>query len=177
VDSKSKDGPSINDPAIRNQIRVALKTLKMPSAMLGVMGGMTKEEARKILMKYGIKFEDSKMKDDRSDERKYCSHCKKLVEVEGGLDRQGIYNKCMECGATIDSKTKDGNLDDMIKKMAREKADVPYNDDGTIRTPQQAQLAYERWYKIIKSRYKMILGMLPNMLTQRLGSVRIVRIS
>jgi len=60
VDSKSKDGPSINDPAIRNQIRVALKTLKMPSAMLGVMGGMTKEEARKILMKYGIKFEDSK---------------------------------------------------------------------------------------------------------------------
>lgn len=50
---------------------------------------------------------DSKTKDDRSDERKYCSRCKKLVEVEGGLDRQGIYNKCMECGATIDSKTKD----------------------------------------------------------------------
>ncbi len=53
-----------------------------------------------------------------------------------------------------DSKTKDGSLDEMIRKMAREKADVPYNDDGTIRTPQQAQLAYEQWYKIIKSRYK-----------------------
>jgi len=53
-----------------------------------------------------------------------------------------------------DSKTKDGNLDEIIRKMAREKADVPYNDDGTIRTPQQAQLAYEQWYKIIKSRYK-----------------------
>ena len=38
--------------------------------------------------------------------------------------------------------------------MAREKADRPFNDDGTIRTPQQAQLAYEQWYKIIKSRYK-----------------------
>jgi len=53
-----------------------------------------------------------------------------------------------------DSKTKDGSLDEIIRKMAREKADVPYNDDGTIRTPQQAQLAYEQWYKIIKSRYK-----------------------
>lgn len=53
-----------------------------------------------------------------------------------------------------DSKTKDGSLDEIIRNMAREKADVPHNDDGTIRTPQQAQLAYERWYKIIKSRYK-----------------------
>jgi hypothetical protein len=63
VDSKSKNGPSINDPAIRNQIRVALQTLKMPSAMLGVMGGTTKEQAKEILRKYGVKFEDSKMKD------------------------------------------------------------------------------------------------------------------
>ena len=114
VDSKSKDGPSINDPAIRNQIRVALQTLKMPSAMLGVMGGTTKEQAKEILRKYGVKFEDSKMKDDRSDElifwtskRKYCPRCKKLVEVVGGLNRQGLYNKCMECGATLDPKTKD----------------------------------------------------------------------
>ena len=53
----------------------------------------------------------------------------------------------------VDSKTKDG-LEEEIKKMAREKADRPFNDDGTIRTPQQAQLAYEQWYKIIKSRYK-----------------------
>lgn len=28
----------------------------------------------------------------------YCSKCKKNVEVEGGLDRQGLYNKCMRCG-------------------------------------------------------------------------------
>jgi hypothetical protein len=61
VDSKSKNGPSINDPAIRNQIRVALQTLKMPSAMLGVMGGTTKEQAKEILKEYDIPFtEDSK---------------------------------------------------------------------------------------------------------------------
>jgi hypothetical protein len=35
----------------------------MPSAMLGVMGGTTKEQAKEILRKYGVKFEDSKMKD------------------------------------------------------------------------------------------------------------------
>lgn len=54
----------------------------------------------------------------------------------------------------LSSKTKDGSLDDTIRKMAREKADRPLNDDGTIRTPQQAQLAFEQWYKIIKGRYK-----------------------
>lgn len=48
----------------------------------------------------------------------------------------------------------DGKLNDEIIRMAREKADIPLNDDGTIRTPQQAQLAFERWYKIIKSRYR-----------------------
>jgi hypothetical protein len=41
-----------------------------------------------------------------------------------------------------------------LKRWQEKKADKPFNDDGTIRTPQQAQLAFEQWYKIIKSRYK-----------------------
>jgi len=66
--------------------------------------------------------------------------------------RTMIYNAIKQF--STDSKTKDESLDEKIRKMAREKADAPLNDDGTIRTPQQAQLAYEQWYKIIKSRYK-----------------------
>jgi len=83
ISDNAKEEKIPRDPLAQKQIEIAKKTLRTANPMLGVMGGMTKEEARKILMKYGIKFEDSKMKDDRSDERKYCSHCKKLVEVEG----------------------------------------------------------------------------------------------
>jgi hypothetical protein len=37
----------------KHQEKIALKTLKMPDAMVGVMGGMTKEEAREFLKKIG----------------------------------------------------------------------------------------------------------------------------
>jgi hypothetical protein len=43
------------DPATWHQIQIARKTLKMPDAMVGVMGGMSKEEAQKILAQHGIK--------------------------------------------------------------------------------------------------------------------------
>ena len=39
----------------KHQIKIAKQTLKMPDAMLGVMGGMTKEQAKEILRKYGVK--------------------------------------------------------------------------------------------------------------------------
>lgn len=35
----------------KHQLKIAKKTLKMPDAMVGIMGGMTKEEARKIIKK------------------------------------------------------------------------------------------------------------------------------
>lgn len=44
------------DPIIRHQIEIAKRTLKMPDAILGVMGGPTKEEAKKTLLKYSVKF-------------------------------------------------------------------------------------------------------------------------
>jgi mannose-6-phosphate isomerase-like protein (cupin superfamily) len=43
-----------NDPATWHQIQIAKKTLKMPDAMVGVMGGMTKEEAKEILRKNNV---------------------------------------------------------------------------------------------------------------------------
>jgi hypothetical protein len=46
------------DPATWHQIQIAKKTIKMPGAMANVMGGMTKEEARKILKQRGIKFDE-----------------------------------------------------------------------------------------------------------------------
>lgn len=33
----------------KHQLKIARKTLKMPDAMVGVMGGMTKAEARTIV--------------------------------------------------------------------------------------------------------------------------------
>jgi hypothetical protein len=43
------------DPASWHQLQIAKKTLQMPDAMVGVMGGMTKEEAKEILRKYSVK--------------------------------------------------------------------------------------------------------------------------
>lgn len=42
------------DVPTQHQIRVAKKTINTPDAILGVIGGMTKEEARKILARYGV---------------------------------------------------------------------------------------------------------------------------
>jgi hypothetical protein len=44
-----------NDPPTWHQIQIAKKTLRMPDAMAGVMGGMTKKEAVQILIKNNIK--------------------------------------------------------------------------------------------------------------------------
>jgi hypothetical protein len=44
----------------KRQIDIAKKTLKMSDAGAKIMGGMTKEEAREILKKYKIKFDEAK---------------------------------------------------------------------------------------------------------------------
>ncbi len=44
----------------KRQIDIAKKTLKMSDAGAKIMGGMTKEEAREILKKYKIKFNEAK---------------------------------------------------------------------------------------------------------------------
>lgn len=42
-----------------HQIKIAKDTLRMPDAMLGVMGGMDKPTARAILKKHGIKVKEN----------------------------------------------------------------------------------------------------------------------
>ncbi len=44
------------DPIIRHQIEIAKRTLKMPDALLAVMGGPSKEEAKETLHKFGVKL-------------------------------------------------------------------------------------------------------------------------
>ncbi len=46
------------DPATWHQIQIAKKTIRMPDAMANVMGGMTKDQAREILKKRGISFNE-----------------------------------------------------------------------------------------------------------------------
>lgn len=43
----------------KHQIKIAKKTLKMPDAVVGVMGGMNKEQAREVLRRHGIRFSES----------------------------------------------------------------------------------------------------------------------
>jgi hypothetical protein len=49
------------DPAAANQLRVAIKTLKMPDAMAGVMGGPTKEQAQNILHRHGLAWDGQRV--------------------------------------------------------------------------------------------------------------------
>lgn len=46
------------DVATRHQIRVAKKTLNTPDAIVNILGGITKAEARAILKKHNIKVKD-----------------------------------------------------------------------------------------------------------------------
>ena len=52
------------NPAEWHRVQIAKKTLRMPNAILGVMGGMTKEEARDVLNQYGIKYEETINEED-----------------------------------------------------------------------------------------------------------------
>jgi hypothetical protein len=58
ISESKEDDIKRNDPATWHQIQIAKKTLRMPGAMAGVMGGMSKEEAKQILTKRGIKFDE-----------------------------------------------------------------------------------------------------------------------
>jgi hypothetical protein len=55
------------DIPTQHQIKIAQKTLKMPGSMVGVMGGMTKEEAREILKKYGLLPKGESLKEQEDD--------------------------------------------------------------------------------------------------------------
>jgi hypothetical protein len=44
-----------------HQVQVAIKSLKMPEAMLGVMGGPNKQQAAQILAQYGLKWDGQKV--------------------------------------------------------------------------------------------------------------------
>ena len=53
IDEQKSAKPKLS-PAEEHQLAIARKTLRMPSAMVGVMGGMTKEKAKEILRKHGL---------------------------------------------------------------------------------------------------------------------------
>lgn len=43
------------NPFHRHQVKIARRTLNMPDAMVGVMGGPTKDEARATLAAFGLR--------------------------------------------------------------------------------------------------------------------------
>jgi len=54
---KTGERGDLMTPFEKNQLKVAEDTLRMPGAMLGVMGGVSKEEAKEIIRK--LKAKDS----------------------------------------------------------------------------------------------------------------------
>lgn len=48
----------MNDVVLKHQIKIAKSTLKMSDVGARIMGGMTKEEARNLLRKHGIRFKE-----------------------------------------------------------------------------------------------------------------------
>jgi hypothetical protein len=51
----------------RHAINIARQTLKMPDAILGVMGGMTKEQARAYLQHHGLQEEEKEKGQQNTD--------------------------------------------------------------------------------------------------------------
>jgi hypothetical protein len=58
------------DPALWHQIQIAKKTLKYNDIGASIMGGMTKDEARELLKKHNIKFEEEEDKPKKKEEDK-----------------------------------------------------------------------------------------------------------
>lgn len=49
---------SMNAVANKHQLNIAIKTMKMPDAMIGVMGGMNKQQALEVLARNGYVWDD-----------------------------------------------------------------------------------------------------------------------
>lgn len=176
LDSKTKDANDIWAVVFENTVMATYPTESQARNFINRLHG-TREDKQGYYVKQvdpkikqGDRVRDSKTKDASRSEQAYdegyeaalqgkpfTANPYKDVSRSGYADLKESWEDGYRDGrsskSSKDSKTKD-DLEEEIKKMAREKADRPFNDDGTIRTPQQAQLAYEQWYKIIKSRYK-----------------------
>ena len=84
VTSKAVVNPTVPE---KHQIRIAKDTLKMSDAGARIMGGMTKEQAREILRKHGIRFKENSQSNRR--ERWVSVGSKRglvgmVLEVQGG---------------------------------------------------------------------------------------------
>ena len=55
---KRKNKKEVKDIFAYHQIKIAKRTLEMSDIGARIMGGMTKDEARDILKKHGIKFQE-----------------------------------------------------------------------------------------------------------------------
>jgi len=117
------------DPATWHQIQIAKKTIKMPGAMADIMGGMTKEEAREILTKRGIKVEEN------------------IVGASGVQSVVGSNNNTNGAQSTIGSNSNVNTKDnDSLKKYQEyEKEDINSLNDG------EKKEYFELWTKFKNS--------------------------
>jgi len=83
----------------KHQLAIAYKTVKMPEAMVGVMGGMTIQQAKDIIEKLtGKKYEERKteaVKQTNKYDNKF--RCPKCHESDLKADSRGMHH-CPKCG-------------------------------------------------------------------------------
>lgn len=75
-----------------HKIQIAKKTLKMNDFMAGMMGGMTKEEARETLKKYGIKTNEEIQNDKQEFPTSQNSMIRKIVIWQNGSHDEIVNN-------------------------------------------------------------------------------------
>jgi hypothetical protein len=79
--TSARPAPSKGSPEW-HQIQVAIGSLKAPDAMLGVMGGPSKEEALEILAQYGMRWDDADYMAGGKGVKKAGDGMAKTVEVD-----------------------------------------------------------------------------------------------
>jgi Zn finger protein HypA/HybF involved in hydrogenase expression len=88
----------------KHQLAIAKKTLRMPDAMVGVMGGMNKDEARAFLKSIGwsdkqiAALEESKMGEVTVKTDRY--ECIKCAQISN-LDVEKVRDGCPHCGGDL----------------------------------------------------------------------------
>ena len=89
----------------KHQKAIALKTLKMPDAMVGIMGGMNKQEARDFLKSIG--YSESQVKHLEASQKTAADRASKLVlSITGENDifednPMGEYARILESAANM----------------------------------------------------------------------------
>jgi hypothetical protein len=129
----------------RHQLRIAIDTLKAPDAMVGVMGGMNKEQALQVLARHGLRWDDADYMAGGKGVKKAAEYKEAMGDVMHGMQQGGKILSILEQGP----KTT-GEVNRLLGGEEHSNLAYPFlkelQDRGMVKQKQM------RWYIVAKDK-------------------------